>query len=557
MITGGNIKTGYILHICCAVFFLLFSGSVQAQTKVYATAPVSNSNTVNPGFATDSNLTTRAELLANCGILGAGATTGEITVEFGTPLLPNTTTFVKVATQETLLSSLIQGGLGTLVAALLGSQEFTVQALNGTTPVLTGNSNTPANFATENLRVVQNVAGEYFIRITPNATYNRIKIVNRFVAILGLAASRSLYVYDAFTVSGSAVCGEPLYTSGSATGITVLTDAAIDNGQNVLTASTTDFSTLRMSLLGVGPSIEQTVYFEEASHASDVFAVRISADAALLSAGLSTNVSVIASYQGSTVQTRTLSQLLIANGITMTGGTITTLNMSPGALVDRITVRFSSFLSTGVVPQRIFFYGVTKTLSVPGINTYSAICSGTTASLTATVTTGSQIRWYTVASGGSAVATTNSGVAFVTPVLNSNTTYYAEQFSGSCIGFRVAVPVIVVLKPSAGVIGGEQTVCLTRQPLLLTSVSADSGGTITYRWESSIDGVNWTSVPGAVAVTFQPPVLVKSTFFRRITINTASGINCESVPTANIKVTTKNCIVYANPMVRQRVKTGA
>jgi hypothetical protein len=363
-----------------------------------------------------------------------------------------------------------------------------------------------------------------------------------------------MYVYDAYTISGSATCGEPVYTSTSATSIVNLGDAGVTNPLNVLTASTTDFSVLSVGLLGVGPSIEQAIYYEGPSNATDTFGVRLSASASLLSAGIAANVSVIASYQGTAVQTKTLTELLTLNALSMTGGAITTLYMTPGSPVDRITVRLSSFAG---VAQSLNFYGVTKTLSVPGITAYTSICSGSIISLIATVTTGTQVKWYTVASGGTAVATTNSGVAYVTPVLNASTTYYAEQFSGSCTGVRIAVPVTVITKPAAGVIGGEQTVCLTRTPALITSTSADAGGTISYRWESSLDAVTWNAIPGEINVTYQPPVLLKSTFYRRITINTISGVGCESVPTSHIKVTTKNCMVYANPMVRQRVKNGA
>jgi hypothetical protein len=113
-----------------------------------------------------------------------------------------------------------------------------------------------------------------------------------------------------------------------------------------------------------------------------------------------------------------------------------------------------------------------------------------------------------------------------------------------------------VAKPAAGTIAGEQTVCNSKQPTLLTSVSVDAGAGITYRWEFSLDEVTWTPIVSNTT-TYQPGVLAKSTFFRRITIFTASGISCESVPTAAVKVTTKSCMVYANPMVRQRVKNGA
>ncbi|MFD2603151.1 immunoglobulin domain-containing protein [Flavobacterium suzhouense] len=529
-----------------------------AQTKVYASNAVTTTPTHVASLSNsyDQNISTSAELSAYSGvaILG-GAYTSDIELQFSSELPAYTTSLVKISADDPILGGLLGGALSSLLGTLLtGNQIFTVDVKNSLgNVVLTGDSSVANSFATAKLRVVINDAGDYFLRITPDQNYKSIKITNKLSVAIALGITKKLNVFEAYYISGSALCGEATYTSTSATSIVNIGDAGVTDPKNVLTASTTDFSVLSIGLLGVGPSIEQIVYFEGPSNASDTFGVRLSTSASLLSAGIASNVSVVASYQGAVVQTKTLAELITLNALTMTGGAITTLYMSPGSAVDRITVRLSSFAG---VAQSLNFYGVTKTLSVPGINAYTAICSGSTVSLTATVTTGTQIRWYTVASGGTAVATTNSGVAFVTPVLTSNTTYYAEQFNGSCTGIRLAVPVTVVAKPIAGVIAGEQTICLNKQPASLSSVSADAGGTITYRWESSLDDVSWAVISGETGVTYQPPVLLKNTFYRRITINTQSGIICESTPTSSVKVTTKNCMVYANPMVRQRIKSG-
>ncbi|MBF9141277.1 beta strand repeat-containing protein [Hymenobacter properus] len=56
-----------------------------------------------------------------------------------------------------------------------------------------------------------------------------------------------------------------------------------------------------------------------------------------------------------------------------------------------------------------------------------SVCAGGTASLSATVPTGINVRYYTAATGGTLVGTGNP---FVTPALTANTTYYAEAFSG-------------------------------------------------------------------------------------------------------------------------------
>ncbi|WP_380286608.1 beta strand repeat-containing protein, partial [Hymenobacter monticola] len=56
-----------------------------------------------------------------------------------------------------------------------------------------------------------------------------------------------------------------------------------------------------------------------------------------------------------------------------------------------------------------------------------SVCAGGTASLSATVPTGINVRYYTAATGGTLVGTGNP---YTTPALTASTTYYAEAFSG-------------------------------------------------------------------------------------------------------------------------------
>jgi len=58
----------------------------------------------------------------------------------------------------------------------------------------------------------------------------------------------------------------------------------------------------------------------------------------------------------------------------------------------------------------------------------ASTCAGGTATLSATVPTGINVRYFTAATGGTLVGTGNP---FVTPVLTGSTTYYAEAFAGS------------------------------------------------------------------------------------------------------------------------------
>ncbi|MGI4875453.1 MAG: T9SS type A sorting domain-containing protein [Janthinobacterium lividum] len=64
---------------------------------------------------------------------------------------------------------------------------------------------------------------------------------------------------------------------------------------------------------------------------------------------------------------------------------------------------------------------------VASTNSPVAVCTGNTATLTATPATGSSVRFFSAATGGTALAT---GTSYTTPALTANTTYYAEAFTG-------------------------------------------------------------------------------------------------------------------------------
>lgn len=84
---------------------------------------------------------------------------------------------------------------------------------------------------------------------------------------------------------------------------------------------------------------------------------------------------------------------------------------------------------------------VTATLSPPPTVSASdqTTCSGSTATLTATVSSGATASWYTVSSGGTAVAT---GDTFVTPGLTTETIYYVEATVSGC-GSSTRIPIKV------------------------------------------------------------------------------------------------------------------
>lgn len=455
------------------LLFFFISSTSEAQTRVYANSatnsaplPIVGTQTVlNPGNAYDpnpganNNLTTFATVRANAGVaLGVGAYNGYIELQFPSTLPANTTSYVKIQTQDDLLSSLVGGSLGDLLGTVLGvvltgSQEFTVQAKNVNTVVLQGDSQDNDDFATDRLRIVVNGAGEYFVMITPDQAYNRIRITNRTGgSLVGLGTEKTLNVYGAFYISAPANCGQPVYTSFSDAGLN-LTVALLQAGdgvanpQRAIDADPNNFSTLSMGALGVAGTIQQTVYFEGPSLASDSFSVRLRLAQNLLDLNVANSIR-IRSYNGSTLVTDTpLSTLLTLNLLTPTGGQIMTVPVIPGAPVDRIMVSFTSLVSLSVL-QNLEFFGVTRTASVPVITdpgtADAEVCLGSQASLLADTAAGNELRWYDAQTGGTLLATVLPGVPF-TPSPTITTTYYVTAARVGCPEESLRIPVEVTV----------------------------------------------------------------------------------------------------------------
>lgn len=463
-----------ILFLLLAVAFFLNPYMGMAQTRVYASSVSASNETDNVTQSFDQNMTTAAQVRASSGILiGIGQYAGHIELQFPTVLPANTTSFVKITTDDNLLPSLLGGNLGGVLAdvagaVLIGNQEFTVQAKNVNTVVLDGDSNSVADFSGDRLRIVINPAGEYLIAITPSLPYNRIRLTNRVGSLLGLGNTKVLNVFEAYYISAPANCGTAAYTNFTGSGITLdaleLGDAGVENPQFAIDASTTNFSVLSLGILGVGATISQTVYFEGPSTSTDQFNVRLRLTGTLLNLDVANNVRIMSYNGGTQVTNQTLSTLLVLNLLNIQGGAITSVPINPGAPVDRIVVSFTSLVGASVV-QNLDFFGVTRTVAPPtvtpppGGGNYFA-CAGSTASLTATTGAGNELHWYTIATGGTATVVT-SGTPFITPVLTASATFYVAAAKIGCPeeSSRVAIPVTVTPVGTPTTINTTQQFC--------------------------------------------------------------------------------------------------
>lgn len=176
--------------------------------------------------------------------------------------------------------------------------------------------------------------------------------------------------------------------------------------------------------------------------------------------------------------------------------------------------------------------------SSPTVNNVS-VCSGLTATLTASGGAAGQYRWYTVPTGGTAISGEVSS-SITTPTLTTSTTYYVSIDNGTCESPRTPVVVTVNPVPSNPTVSNV-SVC-SGLPAILT---ASGGGSGQYRWYTSATALS--AIAGEVNASFVTPPLTANTSYY-VSLNNGA---CESV---RVLI---NVNVFASPNVSVEVEDAA
>ena len=483
--------------VLCCLFFTLHHQISTAQTYEFADVISSEQEVDLSANAVDENLLTAASVRASSGLLlGAGAYSGHIELEFPTPLNPNTTSYLRLDTEEDLLPYLLGDSLGGLLSdiagiLLIGNQEFTATIKNGNTTVLEELSNDSNPFSSDNLRVVTDVNNDFFLVISPNAQYNRIRLTNRLGSLIGLNNTKTLDVYGAYHSLGVLECGTPSFTSFDGNGLTLdllnLGGAGVSDPHLALDSDLTTYSQVALGILGVAASMQQTIYFDTPSEPGDNFYITLAVDPSLLELGIANNIEFIVQNGSQTpISISSLSSLLDVDLLSLLqSGQPATIAIDTGGSANRVTARISSLLNVNLA-QDFRIHNVFRAPGLPQIATNSQdvhICSGNSVDLMATTSGSNELRWYDAETGGTLLTTVASGAAYTTPVLMADTTYYVASAKPGCPeeSPRVAVEVGVVPIPTASdidVTGNESAICSSND-VILSPFSSIEG---TFSW---------------------------------------------------------------------------
>ena len=485
----------YVLILCLLLFYALTSSA----QRIYASSQDVGStgllclgcNVTNQANAADGNVETYSTLNVTVGL---AATTYQELIFGTTKVAANTPVTVKLGTGNNLLSATVLGGIS-------------LQAYNGTTAI-----GQPVSVST----LVSVLANNDQIEasITPTAAYDRIRVTLNG-GLLG--ALSSLYLYEGFYNGNAAgACNSPvdeLYGISSGLLNLGLAVGGVQNPQNADDGNLTTYSTLNAGVGLVGAYAQQTIIYEAPSVVGDSIRLTMSVPQSLLSAGVLSSISVSTydDYNGAngTAETYTInSSLLNLQLLGLIGGTQNfTVTYAPKNIFDRVQVTLGGGIAN--VLSTLNLYEAQKLIPRPVIQfnnvvtNNAAICSGTSATLTAVAQPNTTFLWYTTATGGSPVYT---GSSFTTPALTANTTYYVAAMRSGCTDQSARTTIAVSVNAVPGnvtVTNAAVTVC-PGQPATFTA-QAVSG--VTVNWYTAATG----GTPIATGNSFTTPALTATT----------------------------------------------
>jgi len=229
--------------------------------------------------------------------------------------------------------------------------------------------------------------------------------------------------------------------------------------------------------------------------------------------------------------------LSVSNECGTTSATSNTFTVLPNGQVNQPN---NQVVCNGAATSAVIF----GTTNIGGTTTYAWSNNTTSIGLGASGT-GNINPFFGVNTGSSPVV----GTITVTPTYTSG--------SVSCVGSTKQFT-IQVNNVAAGSIGFSQTICNGGDPSLIFNVSSGTGaGSVTYQWQSSTNNSIWSNISGATSAAYDPPSgLTVSTYYRRITISTLNGLNCNSVPSNVVLVTVQSTVTDGSIAANQTICTG-
>ncbi|UPK70227.1 gliding motility-associated C-terminal domain-containing protein [Chitinophaga filiformis] len=353
------------------------------------------------------------------------------------------------------------------------------EVVSGQSAILTASSATPG--AVYNWYTVATGGSPVFtgpIFTTPALTSGITYYVE---AVAGACPGARTAVPLTVTVVPNTTCDFANAQSNSTTAICAL--CSVVDAQNTTDADVNNYSILSVPLAAGGGSVQQSLIFPGVAAAGDSVRIVMELPAQLVDASLLSSLEV-SSFNGATANNDAL--LLNSANVSIrlvSGSDKFTVAFAPGAAYDRVQVRLRGGVVAALVKLHIYY--ATRQVSAPVVAARNiTICSGNTATLTATASPVAKLEWYDAPVGGQKVF---EGASFITPALTATKTYYVQSVrtSNDCANpNRVSVTVSVVPGLVAPTVNSA-AICAGQQATLTANVT---GSNIQTRWYSAPTG---------------------------------------------------------------------
>ncbi len=202
-----------------------------------------------------------------------------------------------------------------------------------------------------------------------------------------------------------------------------------------------------------------------------------------------------------------------------TGGTFVTTAPTPSTTTATTLNYYVSQTDGTCESQRTAItVAVSAAPTAPTVTSPVIYCQNATATaLNATATGTNTLKWYTVATGGTASATAPTPAT----TTSGSTSYYVSQSAGTCESVRATIVVNINPTPTAPAATTAYTYC---QNDVATPLSATAATGNTLRW--------YTVATGGTFVTTAPTPSTASATTLNYYVSQITGLNCESPRTA-------------------------
>ncbi|SHH80862.1 hypothetical protein SAMN05444481_1301, partial [Flavobacterium frigidimaris] len=283
-------------------------------------------------------------------------------------------------------------------------------------------------------------------------------------------------------------------------------------------------ATRLLNPVGVDGYVQQRLTFANLGFAGDIIEVELGLPTGVLDIGLLSYISLQSFNVGvDNPDTVSINNLL---NIQLLGGNRFRASFVAGGDFSGVQVRLGGVLS---LLSELDIYGASfkfKEAAITG-NTVP-ICSGESATLTATVTGGDTINWYDVASGGTALDSNTA--TYNTGSLTTTTTYYIEAVRGICVN-SVRQPVTVTVLPiptAADITIASPLTASCNGSVVLAPTSALAGATFKYYLDQNkTQAAAGTIDPSTGALTISGLTSANPTYTYYISV--LNGGACENI----------------------------